>query len=61
GYALDADYNIMVRVGVHCSPFGHKTLKTFPAGTVRASLGYFNTDEETEYFIKSINDIIKKR
>jgi cysteine desulfurase family protein len=60
GYSLDSEHNIMVRVGLHCSPIGHKTLETFPQGTVRVSLGYFNTHEEIDYFIKSINEIIKK-
>jgi cysteine desulfurase family protein len=61
GYTLDSTYNIMTRVGVHCSPSGHKTLGTFPEGTVRASVGYFNTHEEVDYFINSIREIIRKR
>jgi len=60
GYALDTGYNIMVRVGVHCSPSGHKTLGTYPGGTVRASLGYFNTHDEIDYFVNAIKTIIKK-
>lgn len=34
---------VFVRTGLHCSPVAHKFLGTFPAGTVRFSLGYFNT------------------
>ena len=60
GYKLDSEYNIMVRVGLHCSPSGHKTLGTYPHGTVRASLGYFNTHDEIDYFLKSIRNLIKK-
>jgi cysteine desulfurase family protein len=39
GLALDDDYGILSRVGLHCSPTAHRTLGTFPNGTVRFSLG----------------------
>lgn len=45
GDVLDR-YEIAVRTGLHCAPIAHKTLKTFPAGTVRFSVGYFTTEEE---------------
>lgn len=41
-----SDRNIAVRTGLHCAPAAHRFLGTFPAGTVRFSVGYFNTDEE---------------
>ena len=37
-----------VRTGLQCAPYAHKFLGTYPAGTVRLSVGYFNTDEEFE-------------
>ncbi len=40
---LSKDYNIMTRCGLHCAPSAHKTLNTFPQGTVRFSFGHFNT------------------
>lgn len=43
GDVLDR-HEISVRTGLHCAPIAHKTLKTFPAGTVRFSVSYF-TDE----------------
>lgn len=45
GDVLDR-YEIAVRTGLHCAPIAHKALKTFPAGTVRFSVGYFTTEEE---------------
>lgn len=42
-YLLDKDFGIMVRSGLHCAPSAHKTLGTFPAGTLRFSFGWFNT------------------
>ena len=46
GLRLDDEYEIMCRVGLHCSPAAHRTLGTFPSGTVRFGLGAFNTAEE---------------
>jgi selenocysteine lyase/cysteine desulfurase len=42
-YLLDRDFGIMVRSGLHCAPLAHRTLGTFPAGTLRFSFGWFNT------------------
>jgi len=38
--------NIAVRTGLHCAPTAHSFLGTFPAGTVRFSVGYFNNDDD---------------
>lgn len=56
--SLDKKYNIMVRVGLHCSPLAHKTIGTFPEGTIRVSFSNFNTLQEIEYFIDSLKKII---
>lgn len=56
-FLLDGDYNIMTRVGLHCSPSAHKTLHTYPKGTIRFSFGYFNTIEEIEYCINVLKKI----
>jgi len=46
GFQLDEEYEILCRVGLHCAPAAHKTIGTFPAGTVRLSLSHFTTEEE---------------
>ncbi|MFW5737262.1 MAG: aminotransferase class V-fold PLP-dependent enzyme, partial [Halanaerobium sp.] len=56
-YELDEKYNIMTRSGLHCAPYAHKTLGTFPAGTLRFSIGYFNTLEEIEFSLDALNKI----
>lgn len=54
GYGSDSigqilsDNNVAVRTGLHCAPTAHKFLGTFPAGTVRFSVSYFNTEEDFE-------------
>lgn len=58
-YLLDRDYGIKTRCGLHCAPAAHKTLGTFPRGTVRLSPGHFNTREEIEYTLSSIHKVLK--
>lgn len=53
-YYLDTSYGIMTRCGLHCAPNAHKSLHTFPNGTVRFSFGHFNTQEEIMYAINCI-------
>ena len=49
---------IAVRTGLECSPLAHKFLGTFPAGTVRFSVGYF-TGEEDFCALEKAMDFIK--
>ena len=55
---LDDCYGIMTRCGLHCAPSAHKTLGTFPRGTVRFSFGHFNTEDEVIYIVDSIIDLL---
>ena len=58
-YLLDKDFGIATRCGLHCAPSAHKTLDTFPQGTVRFSFSHFNTEQEIEYTIDVLNKILK--
>lgn len=58
-FELDRSYGIMSRVGLHCAPLAHKTLGTFPKGTIRLSLGHFNTSEEVDYCLNALETITK--
>jgi cysteine desulfurase/selenocysteine lyase len=60
GFALDSEYDISVRVGMHCAPSAHKTIGTWPRGTVRVSPGYFNTEKDIEIFIEALRKIVNK-
>jgi cysteine desulfurase family protein len=60
GFILDSEYNIMTRTGLHCAPLAHKTIGTYPTGTLRFSFGYFNDEKDVDYILSSINSIIKK-
>lgn len=56
---LANEYNIMTRCGLHCAPSAHKTLNTFPRGTVRFSFGHFNTVKDIDYTADCLNKILK--
>mgnify|MGYP002281689976 FL=1 len=51
-FLLDDKYGIMTRSGLHCAPYAHKTIGTFPEGTLRFSIGYFNTEDEINYALE---------
>ena len=57
GTLLDQKYGIMGRVGLHCAPGAHKTLGTFPQGTIRFSFGYSNTKEEVDICLQALQEI----
>jgi len=54
GMRLDEEYGIMCRVGLHCAPAAHRTIGTFPAGTVRFALGAFTTREEVDAALRAV-------
>jgi cysteine desulfurase/selenocysteine lyase len=57
GLRLDEEYGILCRVGLHCAPAAHKTMGTFPAGTVRFGLGAFNTLEEVNAAVSAVQNL----
>jgi len=59
-YCLEETYGIMTRVGLHCAPSAHKTLGTYPAGTIRFSFGWWNTKEEVEAAIAALDALTKE-
>lgn len=55
---LDARFGIQTRVGLHCAPSAHKTLGTFPAGTIRLSLGWANTEADVDLAISALGELL---
>ena len=53
-FRLETEYGILTRCGLHCAPSAHKTLDTFPRGTVRFSLGFANTAEDVDSALAAI-------
>lgn len=48
GAALDSSFGVAVRPGLHCAPLAHRTIGTYPRGTVRLSPGPFTTEDEID-------------
>ncbi|MHC1743135.1 MAG: aminotransferase class V-fold PLP-dependent enzyme [Syntrophobacteraceae bacterium] len=60
-FLLDETFDIAVRSGLHCAPAAHRTLLTFPDGTVRVSPGYATTEVDVDYFLDSLGTLLKRR
>ena len=56
-FGLEMDYGILTRCGLHCAPSAHKTLDTFPRGTVRFSLGFASTEADVDAALEAIRKI----
>jgi cysteine desulfurase family protein len=57
GAILDTSFDIAVRPGLHCAPYIHRALGTFPDGTLRLSPGAFSTREDIEIFTSALSEI----
>jgi cysteine desulfurase/selenocysteine lyase len=60
GLKLDEEFGILCRVGLHCSPASHRTIGTFPQGTVRFGLSYLNREEEVEEALQAVGRIARR-
>jgi cysteine desulfurase family protein len=61
GTFLDVDFNILTRTGLHCAPLMHEHYGTSPRGTVRFSVGAFNTESEIREAIQAMDEISAQR
>ena len=56
-FRLTQEFDISTRVGLHCAPLAHKSLGTFPEGTVRFSIGPFNTEDDIDAAIAAVHSL----
>lgn len=56
-YRLETEFGILTRCGLHCAPSAHKTLDTFPRGTVRFSLGFASTEADVDDALEAIRQV----
>ena len=61
GTILDVEYGIQTRTGLQCAPLVHEHFGTAPRGTVRFSIGPFNTREHVEKTIRAVAEIAADR
>jgi cysteine desulfurase family protein len=58
GGILDQAFDIAIRPGLHCAPYIHRSIGTFPEGTIRVSPGAFNTDEDIDALARALAEIV---
>lgn len=56
-FRLETEFGILTRCGLHCAPSAHRTLGTFPRGTVRFSLGFANGPADVDAALEAIRAI----
>ena len=61
GEILDVEHNVATRYGLHCAPLAHEGIGTSPKGTVRLSIGPFNTAEHVDAAIAAMADVASMR
>ncbi|MBT3363847.1 MAG: aminotransferase class V-fold PLP-dependent enzyme [Chloroflexi bacterium] len=61
GAILDQSFDIKVRTGLYCAPVAHKTFGTFPTGSVRIGLGYFNTIEDIDFTVEALKKMANSK
>lgn len=59
-FLLDREYGIAVRAGLQCAPRAHRTIGSYPGGTVRLSPGWFTTRDDIRCFCDALTSITKK-
>lgn len=57
GFYLDEEFNIQSRIGLHCAPTAHRTIGTFPGGTIRFAPGIFVTDDDVARALDAVKQI----
>jgi cysteine desulfurase family protein len=57
GGILDQAFDVAVRPGLHCAPYIHRALSTFPEGTLRVSPGPFNTEADIDLLARALAEI----
>ncbi len=57
GAILDESFNIAIRPGLHCAPYIHRELGTFPDGAVRITPGPFSTLQDIDRLTDALQQI----
>lgn len=57
---LEEQWGIMCRPGLHCAPSAHRSIGTFPQGTIRFSFGFFNTVQDVDKAGAAIRGLLQR-
>ena len=58
GGILDQAFDIAIRPGLHCAPYIHRSIGTFPDGAVRVSPGAFSKREYIAALTKALTEVL---
>jgi len=56
---FDEQWGVMCRPGLHCAPAAHRTIGTFPHGTIRFSFGFFNTEAHADLAAEALRQLLR--
>lgn len=56
---LYTEYGLELRSGLHCAPLAHRTIGSYPTGTVRVSISLYHTPQDLEYLTKALYDVCR--
>ncbi|WP_225073766.1 aminotransferase class V-fold PLP-dependent enzyme [Desulfuromonas sp. CSMB_57] len=59
GQRLFAEWGLETRVGLHCAPLAHRTLGTFPGGSLRVGVSRYHTADDFAYFFKAVKECLQ--
>ncbi len=59
-FQLEEKRGILCRPGLHCAPSAHRTLGTFPQGTIRFSFGFFHTLQDVDDAAASVRELLRR-
>lgn len=60
GFVLDDEFGIMCRIGLHCAPAAHRTIGTFPGGTIRFAPGIFTSNEDVQNALDAVRQLTRR-
>lgn len=60
GFLFDDEFGIQTRIGLHCAPAAHKTIGTYPDGTIRFAPGIFMTDDDVRYALDAAAQLARR-
>ncbi len=58
GLELDEQYDILSRVGLHCAPSAHRTIGTFPEGTIRLAPGFMTSKADLQAVLCAFEKVV---
>ena len=58
---LAHEYRIITRAGLHCAPWAHKTIGSYPEGALRISPGIFHQDSDIDAMLKALDQVVRKK